>query len=144
MKSRFVQILALVVCGGLTALPARSGTRVLTPTPESEPNNTPATADPLTLTGSCQVASGSISPAGDLDYFSFTAPAGSKLWARVDTSASSTDLDSYLTLFAADGTTVIEEDDDDGVANGCDSTVESQFVSSIAGRTALPAAKDRP
>ena len=134
MKSRFVRILALVVCGGLAAFPARSDTRALTPTPESEPNNTFATADPLTLTGSCQVASGSISPAGDLDYFSFTAPAGSRLWARVDTSASSTDLDSVLTLYAADGTTVIEEDDDDGIANGCDSSVESRFVSSIAGR----------
>jgi hypothetical protein len=135
MKSRFVRVLALVACGGFAALPARSGTPALTPTPESEPNNTPATADPLTLTGGCQVASGSISPAGDLDYFSFTAPPGSKLWARVDTSASTTDLDSVLTLFEADGTTVIEEDDDDGIANGCDTTVESRFVSSIAGRT---------
>jgi hypothetical protein len=125
----------LVVCSLVVPLLMQPATLDLSATPESEPNNTPATANPLTLTGSCQVASGSISPAGDLDYFSFTAPAGSKLWARVDTSASTTDLDSYLTLFAADGTTVIEEDDDDGIANGCDSTVESQFVSSISGRT---------
>ncbi len=133
MKSRLVGVLALAVWGWLAA--ARPAVSAVVPVPESEPNNTPATADPLALAGGCQVASGSISPAGDLDYFSFTAPPGSKLWARVDTSASSTDQDSVLTLFAANGTTVIEEDDDDGISNGCDTTVESRFVSSIAGRT---------
>ena len=107
---------------------------VVTPTPESEPNDTPATANVLTLVATGQVVSGSITPAGDFDYFSFTVPANSLLWARVDTFASNTDTDSILTLFGPDGTTVLETDDDDGLANGCDTTVENQFSSAIAGR----------
>ena len=71
---------------------------VVTPTPESEPNDTPATANVLTLVATGQVVSGSITPAGDFDYFSFTVPANSLLWARVDTFASNTDTDSILTL----------------------------------------------
>ena len=59
----------------------------LSPTPETEPNDTPATANPLPVGSPSQVVSGSITPSGDLDYFSFTAPAGSQLWARVETSA---------------------------------------------------------
>jgi hypothetical protein len=135
MKSRFVRVLALVACGGLAAIPGTSGTPTLTPTPESEPNNTPATADPLTLAGGCQVASGAISPSSDLDYFSFTAAPGSRVWAFVDTSASSTGQnDSVLTLFAPDGITQIEQDDDDGTATNCGTTIVNLVSSTIAGR----------
>src|SRR5947207_8023469 len=125
----------LGVCGLILPLFLQPARLDLSPTPESEPNDTPATANPLTLTTSCQVVTGSISPSGDLDYFSFTAPPGSRLWARVDTSASTLSRDSVLTLFASDGTTVIEQDDDDGLANGCDTTVESRQASAIAGAT---------
>lgn len=130
MKSRFLGVLALAASGWLAAAVARPGALVLTPIPETEPNNTPATANPLVLAGGCGVASGAISPTGDLDYYSFTAAPGAKLWAGVDTSG-----DSVLTLFGPDGTTVIETDDDDGIGNNCDATVESLQASAIAGRT---------
>jgi hypothetical protein len=135
MKKRFVGILALVACSGLAAIPARAETRAVVPVPESEPNNTAATADPLVLTGGCQVVSGTITPMGDLDYFSFTAPPGARVWAFVDTSASSTGQDdSLLTLIAPDGTTPIEQDDDDGTATNCGTTIVNQVSSTIAGR----------
>jgi hypothetical protein len=127
MKSRFVRVLALVACGGFAAIPAKPATRALTPTPESEPNNTPATADPITLAGGCQVASGAISPSGDVDYYSFTAPAGARVWALVDTSPSPpVNNDSVLTLFASNGTTMLEEDDDDGTGTDCDGIADNQ------------------
>lgn len=107
----------------------------LEPTKESEPNNTPATATLLTTTTTCFAAPGAISPGGDLDYFSFTAPPGSRLWALVDTSASKASRDSILTLFAPNGTTQIEQDDNGGVGTNCDMTVETRESSAIAGRT---------
>ena len=70
-----------------------------------------------------------------MDYFSFTAAPGAKLWAGVDTGASTSSRDSILTLYEPDGTTLIEMDDDDGIANNCDATVESTQASAIAGRT---------
>jgi hypothetical protein len=106
----------------------------LEPIKESEPNNTPATATPLTTTTTCFAALGAISPGGDLDYFSFTAPPGSRLWALVDTSASTASRDSILTLFAPNGTTQIEQDDNGGVGTNCDMTIETRESSAIAGR----------
>lgn len=130
MKLRLVRVLALVACGWIAAVCAQSATSVLTPVPETEPNNTAATANPLVLAGGCQAASGAISPSGDLDYYSFTAAPGAKLWAGVDTSG-----DSILRLFGPDGTTVLEDDDDDGIGNNCDATIESVQASAIAGHT---------
>ena len=135
MKARFLRILAMVACGWLAALPGTSGTPTLTLTPESEPNNTSATADPLTLAGGCEVASGAISPLGDQDYFSFTAPPGARVWAFVDTSASPVgQRDAFLRLFAPDGTTQIETDDDDGTATNCGTTIINELSPAIAGR----------
>src|SRR6476659_3546348 len=106
----------------------------LTPIAEVEPNDTPGTANALGAATTVRVVSGSIT-SGNADYFQFTAPAGARLWALVDTGASTTSHDSVLTLFAADGTSVIEMDDDDGLANNCDATVEGTQGSTIAGRT---------
>src|SRR5437764_13451576 len=115
MKRRVVPVLVLAVTAWLAAVLARPASLVLMPTPEAEPNNTSATATPLTLVSGCQAASGAISPIGDVDYYSFTASAGSKVWAEVDTGPSTTSGDSVLTLFGPDGTTVLETDDDDGI-----------------------------
>jgi hypothetical protein len=104
------------------------------PVRDSEPNNTPATATPLTTTTTCFAAFGAISPGGDLDYYSFQAPKGSRLWALVDTGASKTSRDSILTLFAPNGTTQIEQDDNGGVGTSCDMTIETRESSAIAGR----------
>jgi hypothetical protein len=135
MKLRVGPVLVLAALGWFVAVLARPATRVLTPTPEVEPNNTPATATPLNLVSGCQAASGAISPVGDVDYYSFTAPPGSKMWALVDTGPSTTGHDSVLTLFGPDGTTVIEIDDDDGIGNNCGPTILSRQASAIAGRT---------
>jgi hypothetical protein len=106
---------------------------------ESEPNNTCLTADPLNLNANnCRVATGAIT-AGDIDFWSFTAPANSRVWAYVDTgggqSSPLNDRDSFLTLFGANCGAIIEEDDDDGTGNGGDSATESGFASTITGRT---------
>src|SRR5262249_34118239 len=74
---------------------------------------------------------GGVSPNGDVDYYSFTANAGDRVYAATMTSGSAgSSTDSQLTLLASDGTTVIEFDDD----NGSFATLSS----SIAGAT-IPA-----
>jgi hypothetical protein len=106
---------------------------------ETEPNNTSGTANPLTLNQGCGVITAAINPGGDLDYFSFSAPAGSQVWAFVDTGGTpapdGNSDDSFLTLFDTNGTTTIETDDDDGTGTGCDASIESTLASAIAGRT---------
>lgn len=138
MKSRFFGVLALMACGAVAAIPARADTRAVVPVPESEPNNTTLTADPLTLAGGCEVVSGAISPTSDLDYFSFAAAPGSRVWAFVDTSASPVGQnDSVLTLVAPNGITEIEQDDDDGTETNCGTTnlhPGQEVSSAIAGR----------
>jgi hypothetical protein len=136
MKSGwFARACLLGICGLILPLFLEPANLDLSPTPESEPNDTPATANPLSLTASCQVMSGSISPATDLDYYSFTAPAGARVWALVDTGPSTTSRDSVLTLYGSDGATILETDDDDGIGNNCDATIESRQASAIAGKT---------
>jgi hypothetical protein len=111
----------------------------LNATVESEPNNTCITANDLALTPNVsRVGTGSIT-AGDIDFWSFAAPAGSRVWAYVDTgggqSSPLNDRDSFLSLFDANCGALLEEDDDDGTGNGGDSVTESGFASTIAGRT---------
>ena len=109
-------------------------------TPETESNNTPGTANLLNLTSSpCAIISAAINPDGDVDYFTFTAPAGSNIWIEADTGGTqdtaSTSRDTVIDLLAADGMTVIESDDDDGTGNGGDGTIEATVASLIGGRT---------
>jgi len=109
-------------------------------TSETEPNDTPGTANLLNLTSSpCAIISAAINPSGDVDYFTFTAPAGSNIWIETDTGGAqdgaSTSRDTVIDLLAADGMTVIESDDDDGTGNGGDQTIEATVASLIGGRT---------
>jgi hypothetical protein len=111
---------------------------------DTEPNNTAATATPLNFaTNPAATASASINPPGDVDYFSFTAPANARLWGYVDTggtqNAGATTRDSLLQFIGTDTTTVLEEDDDDGAGNGLDGTQESTLSSSIAYLAGPPA-----
>jgi len=134
MKSRLARVLTLTASGWLAAVLARPAGLVLTPTPESEPNDSTGQADPLTFADGCAAASGSIT-SGNADFFSFAAPAGARVWALVDTSPSTfPNNDSVLTLFASDETTVLEEDDDDGAGTNCDGGLDNQVSSTIAGR----------
>jgi hypothetical protein len=86
--------------------------------PEVEPNNTDNTATPL---GSGDaVALGTIFPAADVDWWSFTASAGDRVYAALQT-AFSTELanggNSELRLYRSNGNTLIEFDQDDGTFN---------------------------
>ncbi len=110
-----------------------------TVTAEVEPNDTFAQATELNLTADYAVGTGSLSPGGDVDYWTFSAPAGSRIWIETDSggtqNSGATSRDTVIDLLEADGTTVIETDDDDGTGNGGDGTVESGLSSVIAGRT---------
>ncbi|MDX1997344.1 MAG: IPTL-CTERM sorting domain-containing protein, partial [Thermoanaerobaculia bacterium] len=97
---------------------------------EVEPNGTSATATPLP--GTSGVVQANVFPGNDVDFFSFTAAAGDRIYAATMTSLNGRGLfDSDLTVIASDGTTTIELDNDDG-SFGASS-------SSIAGAT-LPTA----
>ena len=105
---------------------------------ETEPNDTSGTATALTFTPTA-IATAAINPGGDFDFYTFTAPAGSRVWIETDTggtqNAGATSRDTVVDLLAADGTTVIENDDDDGTGNGGDGTNETGLASIIAGAT---------
>jgi hypothetical protein len=105
---------------------------------ETEPNDTSGTATALTFTPTA-ITTAAINPGGDIDFYTFTAAAGSKVWIETDTggtqNAGATSRDTVVDLLAADGTTVIENDDDDGTGNGGDGTIETGLASLIAGRT---------
>jgi len=86
---------------------------------ESEPNNTPGTAN--AIPPGTEYVTGAVSPLGDHDYFSFAGSVGDLVFASLDTSAS-TDSDTTLTLLDTDGVTVVESDKDDG-PNGLSSGI---------------------
>lgn len=92
-----------------------------------EPNGTFGTASPLGAAPNV-VVKGNLFPNGDIDFYSFTATAGDRVYAAAMTSWSAgSSTDSQLTLLASDGTTTIEFDDDNGSF--------ASFSSSIAGAT---------
>jgi subtilisin-like proprotein convertase family protein len=85
---------------------------------ESEPNNTFATADVLTGTDGkikASLFSGISAPAAtDPDWFAFTTTvANSRIYAATINSPASQQ-DTILDVFASDGTTILETDDQDG------------------------------
>lgn len=80
---------------------------------ETEPNGTFGTANPLG--GSNIVVRGNVYPNADVDWYSFTAAAGDRVYAAVMTSFSANgSSDSQLRLFQPDGSTLLEFDNDDG------------------------------
>ena len=103
---------------------------------EGEPNNALASAKDLGWSPSFVAVTGRISPAGDVDYYRFTAGPNSKAWITVDTGgaawAGANSRDSILTLYNGAGV-AIESDDNDGSGNGADSVLESGDASAIAG-----------
>ena len=94
-----------------TALPAPPGS-------EAEPNDTPATA---TAIEPGRRVRGSLVAASDVDVYKFQARAGDRVYAATMTNSSSSSQDTVLRLLGADGTTVIESDDNDGHAFGSSS-----------------------
>lgn len=87
--------------------------------PELEPNDTVGEATPA-----CASQSGAINPVGDIDLFSVT-----MAWVRARLTFETNDgavgscaaIDTVITLFDSDGTTVLASDDESGV-NSCSKT----------------------
>ena len=93
---------------------------------EVEPNGSVATATPLP--GPVAVGWGAIWPYSDIDYWSFTASAGDRVFAATMTSSSAGSLDSELTLIASDGVTVLELDNDDGSLGSTSSSIAGKLI----------------
>lgn len=94
---------------------------------ETEPNNAPGTA--TGLAGPLARITGNIFPNGDVDYYSFTAHAGDRVYAATMTSASANwSVDSVLVLLASDGSTTLELDSDDGVFGGSSSSIAGATI----------------
>ncbi len=90
-------------------------------------NNTAGTATPLGST-SAKVR-GNVYPVGDVDFYSFNATAGDRIYAATMTSASSSaSTDSQLRLIGSDGITVIEFDEDDGALGGLSSSIAGAVI----------------
>lgn len=98
---------------------------------ESEPNNTFATADALAGNAGSVKASlfAGIAAANgtDVDFYSFTAAAGSKVYAAVINSQSPSQ-DTVLAVIDVDGTTVLELDDQDGSFGGSSSSIAGTLL----------------
>ncbi len=96
---------------------------------EVEPNGTAASATPLS--GTSLRIKGTVFPAADADFYSFTAAAGDRIYAatqtQFDASASG---DTTLQLVASDGSTVIETDNNDGTFNASSSSLAGMLIPS--------------
>ncbi|MEQ1646079.1 MAG: PPC domain-containing protein, partial [Pyrinomonadaceae bacterium] len=96
---------------------------------EVEPNGTTATASPIA--GTQAVVRAPLFPNGDIDFYSFTAVAGERIYVAAMTSFSAgSSTDSQLTVLASDGTTVLEFDDDNGSFAGLSSTIAGVTIPS--------------
>jgi hypothetical protein len=86
---------------------------------EQEPNDSPGTATPVAFgaSGTGEICATDANPAGDLDYWAFTAEAGTTLELDVDAAGSGLFVDPILFLFASDGVTRLAFNDD---GNGLD------------------------
>lgn len=91
---------------------------------EAEPNGNTSEANALVLApdGATRLQ-GRITSSTDVDFFSFAAQPGDRLYATLVTSASLDSSDSLLTVLAADGSTVIEQDNDNGSLGASSSVV---------------------
>ena len=98
-------------------------------TAESEPNGTSATASPIA--GSQAVVRAPLFPNGDIDFYSFTANAGDRIYVAAMTSFSAgSSTDSQVTVLASDGTTTLEFDDDNGSFAGLSSSIAGVTIPS--------------
>ncbi|HKQ60004.1 MAG TPA: pre-peptidase C-terminal domain-containing protein [Candidatus Polarisedimenticolaceae bacterium] len=104
---------------------------------ESEPNDSTATANPLgsapDLVIQARIFPGRSGPTGgDVDYYSFTANAGDRIYAASFSGLNRNNVvngDPFLEIIASDGTTVLESDNDDGSLGA---------VSAVIAGTVLP------
>ncbi|MCB1575135.1 MAG: proprotein convertase P-domain-containing protein, partial [Xanthomonadales bacterium] len=94
---------------------------------EVEPNGNAATATPIA--GSRARIKGTVYPAADVDFYSFTAAAGDRIYAATqtlfDASASG---DTTLQVIGTDGTTVLEADNNDGTFNASSASIAGTLI----------------
>lgn len=96
---------------------------------EVEPNNSAAAATPLG--GTNVVALGNVFPQADVDYYSFSAAAGDRVYAATQTLFdASVSGDTRLNLYATDGTTLLETDLSDGSFNASSSSIAGTVLPS--------------
>ena len=97
---------------------------------ELEPNDSPASATPVdALAGG--VVLGHVAPAGDVDFFSFAAQAGDRLYAATMTAdADLAQTDSLLQVLAPDGSTVVASDNDHGTYGTSASSIAGALLPS--------------
>lgn len=81
---------------------------------EQEPNDAPATASRIGVgaSGAGEICATDANPAGDVDYWTFTAQAGTTLELDVDAVSLGLQVDPALALFASDGVTRLAFRDD--------------------------------
>ncbi|UCG15167.1 MAG: proprotein convertase P-domain-containing protein [Phycisphaerales bacterium] len=94
--------------GSYTLIVADASTYEIT---EIEPNDSPATATPMTL----PLNGGQLVGPADHDWYAITGYTADRIYAYVNNGGSSNStLDTELLFWAPDGTTLLEYDDDDG------------------------------
>ncbi|MEO7329542.1 MAG: pre-peptidase C-terminal domain-containing protein, partial [Minicystis sp.] len=95
--------------------------------PEAEPNGASAMATPLGALPA--VTEGNIFPTTDVDYYSFTAAAGDRVYAATMTAGSASGVfDTTLDLLGTNGASVIETDLDDGVFGATASSISGAVI----------------
>ncbi len=94
---------------------------------EQEPNDTPGTAAPVAIgdSGSGEICPHDDNPAGDVDYWAFTARAGTTIELDVDAAALGLFVDPVIALYASDGTTQLAFNDDE---DGADSRLQYSII----------------
>jgi hypothetical protein len=92
---------------------------------EQEPNGTPGSATPLVIgaDGTGAICASDDDPAGDVDYWAFTARAGTTLELDVDAAALGLLVDPFVALYASDGITRLAFNDDNN-GDGTDSRLQ--------------------
>jgi len=94
---------------------------------ESEPNNSSGTA--TAIAGSSELITANVFPANDVDFYSFTANTGDRVYAATqtlfDASASG---DSVLDVLSTDGTTVLENDLNDGTFSASSASIAGTLI----------------
>lgn len=94
---------------------------------EHEPNDTPVAATPVAVGAAVtgEICPADDTPAGDGDYWAFTANAGTAVELDVDAANTGLLVDPLLELFASDGVTRLSFNDD---ANGADPRLQFAFA----------------
>jgi sugar lactone lactonase YvrE len=94
---------------------------------EQEPNDSPGTAAPVAIgdSGSGEICPADDNPAGDVDYWAFTARAGTTIELDVDAEQLGLPVDPVIALYASDGTTRLAFNDN---ADGADSRLQYSII----------------